>query len=361
MTDQILAKSSEAPQLLSAELRPYEPSYVDKLMRSVEALPIPYWATYLVLFVLHAVLIFALAWPDGRSPFNQFDSFALSQAVWLWYPLAVMTYLDRTALQALSSSSPLFPIPDEAMARLRYEFSTMPNRPVIVNGLIWTLFYVTLPLYTALIDGYYKQNGIGIASMVISLAIGLPSYFIGVTIFYHTIRQLRLVSRTAGMVEEINTFQLDPVFAFSRLTARTGIAWVFLLAFSLPLVPIQAVPVPAATAMVILWPLILAAFVLPLWNMHRRLVSEKNSLQADRNQRVESMLARLHRSLDEGDLEEMAGINGALAGLEAEREVLSRLPTWPWRSRTLTGFLTAILLPLALFLIQLALERWLGV
>ena len=35
-----------------------------------------------------------------------------------------------------------------------------------------------------------------------------------------------------------------------------------------------------------------------------------------------------------------------------QRDVLAKLPTWPWSTGTFRGFITAILLPLAIFAIQ---------
>ena len=101
-------------------------------------------------------------------------------------------------------------------------------------------------------------------------------------------------------------------------------------------------------------------FVLPLWSVHQRLMREKRILQEEHSQRVESMLTRMHQGLDDYELSEIPEINSALAGLETERTVLSRIPTWPWRPRTFTGFLSLIVLPLLLFLVQLAIENWLN-
>lgn len=35
-------------------------------------------------------------------------------------------------------------------------------------------------------------------------------------------------------------------------------------------------------------------------------------------------------------------------------------PTWPWRSGKLTGFLSALVLPILLFVIQLGIQKWLS-
>jgi hypothetical protein len=53
-------------------------------------------------------------------------------------------------------------------------------------------------------------------------------------------------------------------------------------------------------------------------------------------------------------------LKDAMLGLIAERDVLNALPTWPWRPGTLAGFLSATVLPIILFLLQMGLSRLLG-
>jgi hypothetical protein len=326
-------------------------------MNAIEKLPLPYWLTYGALFIIQGVLLHAIAWYDGMVPVYKIDGINLLYPLWLWVPLAIMTYLDQTALEAISSFGPLISEDDEAIAPLRHEFTNMPNRGAITSAIIWSILFVIFLLIglPPLLAEYEPSPFV----TGFSIIMGLIPFTVGSTIYYHSIRQLRLVSRTVKVVKHFNLFQLDPVYAFSRLTARTGIAWVFLSTFTLIIVPAQlAAPILTMVVSQILVAVIV--FVLPLWNVHQRLVIEKRNLQSKLNQRVESVLAQLHRGLDENVLGEIADINSALAGLEAEREVLSRIPTWPWRPRTLTGFLSLIVLPLLLFLVQLAIENWLS-
>ena len=106
--------------------------------------------------------------------------------------------------------------------------------------------------------------------------------------------------------------------------------------------------------------LAISAFVLPLWVVHRRLLAEKNRLLAEHNCRVETTLERLHCHLDQNEMDQVNQINPAMTALNAERAVLSGIPTWPWRTGTLGGFVSAIILPLVLFLVQLGIRKWLG-
>jgi hypothetical protein len=278
--------------------------------------------------------------------------------LWLWGPLAIMTYLNSVALDALANFRPLMDSSDEAMRRLQYEFTTMPARPVLLSGAVWTIVYVVFT-YLAL-DSMYATYQFGRLSEVTSIVRGSISFFIGSALYYHTIRQLRLVNRTVRTVKQFDLFQLEPVYAFSALTSRTGVSWVLLLSLTLLTVPIQAAPVPTLSLLVIQLVLAIAAFVLPLRIVNSRLVSEKRRLLSELDQRVKGTLASLHRCLDDSALAEVAQLNTAIAGLNAERDILTKVPTWPWRAGVFTGFLSIVVLPILLFIVQLVLGRWFG-
>ena len=51
-------------------------------------------------------------------------------------------------------------------------------------------------------------------------------------------------------------------------------------------------------------------------------------------------------------------LNKALASLLQERDFVGRLSTWPWDSSTLRAVLSAVALPIVLFLLTRALERF---
>jgi len=60
--------------------------------------------------------------------------------------------------------------------------------------------------------------------------------------------------------------------------------------------------------------------------------------------------------VDAVDLARGDALNKTLGSLLQQREVLAKLPTWPWSSGTVRGFVSVILLPLVLFMVQ----RFLG-
>lgn len=97
--------------------------------------------------------------------------------------------------------------------------------------------------------------------------------------------------------------------------------------------------------------------MLPLQGMHGRIVAEKRELEWQIGRRLESMMGEVHRAADGGDLSRADGLNKLLGSLIAERELVFRLPTWPWQPGTVGAFATAIILPIALFLVTRLLQR----
>ena len=328
-------------------------------MSSIQRLPVPYGIAYAILFLLEVAVMHAIGWLDGSLPPLRFDRLYLLFPLWLWAPLAIMTYLDEVALHALRDFQPLLGKHEEEIPRLQYELTTLPARSVWISALVWTgvfalLMYVGFPIVVR----EYSYGPLAIAAVWV---FGLLTFLSGSIVYYHTIRQLRLVSRTIALVERVNLFHLDPVYAFARLTAKTGVCWLLLAGVTLAIFPFGLINVTVLALYLTQVLFALGAFILPLWNVHQRLVAEKRRLLAGVNRRLEVAIHRLHEALDGDDLARVKEIDTALGGLGSERKVLSSIPTWPWSTATLSGFVSALVLPVALFLIQLALKNLLGV
>ena len=337
---------------------PYPPSFIDRLMDSIQRLPVPYPLTYSLFFLLESAIILVVSWVDGWLAPYQFDPIVLLFPLWLWGPLAFVTYLDSLSLRALSEFSPLLDAPREAKQRLEQEFTTMPPRNVLASAVGWAIIYL-LFWYVAFAP-YVAAYGYGVLATRTLSSLGFLSFTVGGVIYYHTYRQLRLVGRTVRMVSRFDLFALDPVYAFSVLTARTGMCWVALITLTLVMSPLAVGGWAELITLTLQIALAMGAFLLPLRIVNRRLVLEKRGQLAKLDQRVKATLLRLHHHVDENTLQEVSLLNEALKGLASEREILGRIPTWPWRPGLFGSFISIILLPVVLFLIQFALGRWLG-
>lgn len=338
--------------------KPYAASFVDNFMNFIKRLPLPYWLTYLILFILQSTLFHILSWIDGWVPAYEFSPLLLIYPFWLWGVLAIITYLNSISLEALASFNQLLDLEDQELKKLAYEFTTIPARGAIISAAIWSIVYFIIAALT--FEAIYVDTGIGTVLIVALIIEGLCSFLLGSAIYYHSLRQLRLVNRTVKKVKHFNLFHLNPVYAFSRLTSQTGISWMLLFSFTLLCFPIHLVTGPSIPVFATQVVLAIAAFILPLWFVNRRLVAEKRRLLSELDQRVETTLGRLHGAIDASELGEVGQLNSVISGLITEREVLNKIPTWPWRTGTLTGFLSAIVIPLLLFVAQYVLSKWLG-
>ena len=354
--------SPRNPQLAGLDVSmpvPYLPSYIDRLTDSIQRLPISYGITYLIFYIIESVILLIICWIDGWLPAYAFSPIVLSFPLWLWGSLLILTHLDALSLTVLSKFEPLLDVSNETKQQLEYEFTTMPARGVLLNSIAWLGFYFLswhLVFRPAVIITYHFGT---LAEKTFFVA-GFVSFFVGSVIYYHTFRQLRLVSRTVGMVQRFDLFRLEPVYAFSVLTSRTGVGWVLLMTITLLTVPLGVGRLPELALLISQIVLAMGAFFLPLRIVNRRLVLEKRDLKEELNQRIKATLARLHQLVDENSLQEVSVLNEALKGLNAEREILERIPTWPWRRGLFAGFTSVIVLPVILFLIQFVLGRLLG-
>jgi hypothetical protein len=322
-------------------------------MRAVQRLPLPYWLTYLLAFALESFLVHAAAWLDGTFLAWTWQPILLLFPLRTWLVLALMTYLNHEARRALHDFRALLDS-DEAAALLEFKLTTLPRRPVWVVILLGGGYFLFLALYRPL-EAFVDRPLL----TPVYLLSGLGAFGLGSAIYYQTFHQLRIVHGVYADVRAFNLFQLEPVYAFSRLTARTGGAYLLLITLTLLLFPYPVTDLRAVVSYVLQLLLSVLAFLLPLWRTHQRLAAEKRRLQGEVERRLDAALANLHRHLDEFDAQALAGIKLAVESLLLERKVLDEIPTWPWQPGTLKALLTALLLPLVLFLAQLALEGWL--
>jgi hypothetical protein len=104
------------------------------------------------------------------------------------------------------------------------------------------------------------------------------------------------------------------------------------------------VGVPAALA--------LAAFIVPLYGTHGRLVAEKRRLEAIVDDRLERLMFEVGSDVDARRFTGIDQQSKAVGYVLQERDIVAKLSTWPWSTGTVRGLATAILFPLGLFLLQ---------
>jgi len=355
---------------LSVERR-YRSSWLDATVARIEGLPFPAWAVYLALTGVALAINIAEAALSSRGVFGQ-DPAYFAYFLLFVLPLAAYHLLSRGARSAWDAFRPATNYDDAEATRWRLELSTTPLRPAIAVYLISAITYLG-----ALAASPAGFDLIGHSPAFVALRAVAEAFWLSPVawmVAYLLFRQMRIVSQLHRSVVHVDLLQPGPLQAMARLTARSAL---ILLAIQLiPFVPLPNVSddalwlvrVAVAPFMVVG----VGAFVIPLRGMRALLGNERNRRQAVVATRIDATVAELHRVVDDEtdpgrvrdpDSSRLAqvridGLNKALASLLQEREFVAKLSTWPWDTSTLRTVLTAVALPVALFLLTRALERF---
>jgi hypothetical protein len=326
--------------------RSYPPSFIHAFYAWLDRLPIPSWLFFGLLIPMIGIAQHLVAWRDGALAQGQFNFDLGTAGYWLGIFL-IGIYVLKGAPKALDEYRPLLDVMEEEYARLKYRFVTIPNGP----GMGFFLLGVAVGAVSGFsdmavapaVDYAFPQMRIGIW-MIASGATGLFGY--------QVIRQLRQIRTFYAMPKQIDLFNLRPLYGFSRYTAALGIMFFASMALS-TLDPTayesQVVLVFSAS----LAPLILLMFYLPMSGVHRRLVAEKERLLQEVNSRIETILERIHlAAFERQDYADVGGMRTVFSTLREEKETLQGLRTWPWRPGTLTGLLSALVVPILLALLR---------
>lgn len=336
---------------------PYPPGWFDRLIDWMEAAPGPTIAWAVGLLVVQTIYLVAVIWWNGTLPVGDIEPRRLFFVVVAPYLLGVRLYLDRVAWTALDEFRPALSVDEREFQRLRYELTTLPARTTwSVTGVALLLFivnWVRAPDW--LMRDYARSH------LAALLSIGPFTLFtisIVVLSIARAVHQLQMVQRLHERATTIRLFRTKPLYAFSHVAAQTGMSLLLLIYYAAA-VRTDVVLASAPLRLVLLAMMLTAVgcFVLPLRGMHRRIAAEKDRALAQTALRFESLTARLHDRFERGDLTDTDKLAAQLAGVITERDALSGVSTWPWEPSTMTAFVTTMVLPAIVWLVQRVLTR----
>jgi len=151
----------------------------------------------------------------------------------------------------------------------------------------------------------------------------------------------------------IDPFDREPIYAFSKLTVYVGLVILGATYYTLTLnTAFITGNLPALVMLPVTSTLGILAFVAPLWGIHGRLVREKAALLRDVDRRIRTVGADLFENIDAGRLDASKVLNETIGALRALRDQIRELPTWPWSPQLLRGFVSALLLPVIVYLLS---------
>jgi len=337
---------------------PYRAGPVGRFIAWLDRLPWHGWWLLVALFALPVAWAHAVMWATGRLPAGALDSSILVLAVYGPYALGAGAIGVRVANRALMAFWPATGWPDSERPEWVVRLSAAPARyewPSLVVGAIGGLLALAASPDTVL-----GPPGNRLAVYVAYAPAFLFGYGMLGAGLVLTIHWLRLVARIHREATAIDPFDRVPVYAFSRLTVAVGLSYVLATYYSFSINGafqvgnlVSLAFLGTATTFGVI------AFVAPLWGIHGRLVREKERLLADVERRVTRLAEEMYDRIDAGDFAATASLNTTLSGLTTLRDRVSHLPTWPWPPQLLRGFLSALLLPIIIFVASRLVESYL--
>lgn len=335
---------------------PFPPSWIDRLIVQINRLPGPMWLFYALCVLVIAFLINVFIWLAGIEEVGSIDPANSSFAFFVFYWIALYQYLTGIGSRSLKTFRPLLDADDSEFDRIDYELGTLPRRhglwaiPIGLGFAALEILGETAPY------GDFGPQTIPLYAFDIALTSFVVSTFYCLII--RSIRQLRIVWKLNAQATNINLLKLDPAHAFSALTARTGIGVIVVLIYGYIVDPpdftsFLDISVDVGVALVAI-----AIFVLPVMGIRDRLVKEKQRALDENSDMLQVAIDSLHSKVEERDFAEFAGSESAINALIRERELLEKIPTWPWDPRTIRGFGSALLLPIFIWVVTRLLERF---
>lgn len=218
------------------------------------------------------------------------------------------------------------------------------------------LVAILIEQLTAVPARYAGLESLNVFPILFHLVDKSSAFMFGVFLF-HTVRQLRLVSRINVQQVHINLFNLRPLESFSYLTAITATGMVaFVYGWLLinpdllddPLILLFAGIIAVLTALVFIW---------PLWGIHKLIEREKARAIHEIDLGFEEAFSKFNQYFHEDDYPSIDRLNGIIASLEVQHRRISAIPTWPWGLESARLAFSAIAGPLTIMVLNLLIQK----
>jgi hypothetical protein len=340
---------------IQATETPYLPSWIDRFIGWIERLPGPVWLFYLLAGLVLALSINLVFWIDGMLPVGLIDPYNTAFALVEFYWLALYHYLTSVGSRSLRSFRPLLAVQDPEFRRIDFELGSLPR------GLGLLSIPLGFGFAAASIIGDPAPYGNLVPHSILPVAVDMGTTgFVAATFFcllIRSVRQLLMVRKLHERATNINLLNLKAPHAFSALTARTAIGVILIFVIIYLLDPASFASALGVTTYLVTVALALAIFVLPVLGMQDKLEEEKGRLLTRTSDLLQIANESLHSKVVNKDFSQVKDMESAIAALIRERELFTKVSTWPFDPRAIRGFGSALLLPIFLWLVTRLLDR----
>lgn len=336
---------------------PYSPSWVNRFTAWMRGLPTPASISYSTLFVLWSgTLGFLSRWIADLLPEEQwtlavyYDVY--SGPIFAVAVLAFYHYFEIEIAEALDQSKSLTNYSAQEREKKSYELINFPALPFFVASII----FASISIPGVLFEYGFKE--VNLSNLLVFVEWGLT----GAISFGFILRLIRFIvqiRRFYSDLGEISLFNLGGIYELPSIAARGGLLLLILWYMNVPF-NLNDFTLGNPFTIFAIWFVSfvpLAAFALPFGALNRRLVFEKNQKINQVSMEIEEAFEKVREDFKGGKLSEMSNMEATISNLLANRNYLESIPTWPWKQGTFRLTMTAVLLPIFVWLVQQILDR----
>ena len=335
----------------------YKPSWINRLTHRVAGLKIPFGAFYLVFWITFSIILILLRWGEAVYPSGTLNVSDLVMSATGIFFVALIHYLDQWARKKLGVFRNEINVSDQEFENLAYQLTTLPARQANIAGLI-TFGFGALTLLLSPDSYSFLNLNLSSFSGGMQLVNFLFGWFVFGPLSYHAYWQLSLGSQATSIYIRINLFNLDPIYTFAGLTLRTALGWL-VIAYAWALTTPHLFGNIIITFTILFMQVVaILTFILPLLSAHNNIVSKKDELLHEIGNHLDAVIHQMSKGSEELGKDELSTLREKLTTLTMAEERLRKLPTWPWRQGTVNSLVSAILIPNAIWLLQIVLERY---
>ncbi len=328
----------------------YSPRWLSWFFQRLNGLPVPFWAISVLIVIGLAAARHWIAWQNGWLPQGQINSFLVANPMFSLGTMIAWQYMDHRAGLALRKFFTGSRKQRKEIDRITNEFLSLPAIPAsglfILGGIIG---------YGGFLDAVtVDPQATQVWPLITIVGFGLTLAF-SALLTYRILRQIKMM-RSLLANTEADIFNPQPVYALSSYGAAIALA--ILLAYTIPSLPLANffVTPGAIINLYVIAIMLLVVFFIPLSQINTRMRSNKESLLAEIGNDLQQVQVGIHKAVSKKQFAEVDKMRGTLSALREERELIQKMPTWPWQPETLRNLLTPFLIPVIVFLIT----RYLG-
>jgi len=102
-------------------------------------------------------------------------------------------------------------------------------------------------------------------------------------------------------------------------------------------------------------------FTQPILWTREKIIFSKNALLSEIGRKLQAVFTDQDKSAEEKDFKRVVELRDYANALISRKEYIQKISVWPWEGRVFREFLTSLLIPLILLILQFLIARWLGI